>query len=92
MSNAALENHCTQTAWASRVGCCRRGHTIYCLRTWLLKRDIFLSIFTLEHILCLLLSLIYPAVYLLNKDLCELSFSRYIALELCQKDDIFPEK
>ena len=28
--------------------------------------------------MCLLLSLIYPAVYLLNTDLCELSVSRYI--------------
>ena len=45
--------------------------------TWLLKMAIFLSIFTFEHILCLLLSLIYPAVYLLNNDLCELSVSRY---------------
>ena len=44
---------------------------------WLLKRVVFLSIFTLEHILCLLLSLIYPAVYLLYKELCELSVSRY---------------
>ena len=46
-------------------------------RTWLLKRVIFLSIFTFEHMLCVLLSLTYPAVYLLNKDLCELSVSRY---------------
>ena len=46
-------------------------------RTWLLIRVMFLSVFTFEHILCLLLSLIYPAVYLLNKDLRELSVSRY---------------
>ena len=44
---------------------------------WLLKRIIFLSIFTFEHILCLLFSLIYPAVHLLNKVLCELSVRRY---------------
>ena len=43
--------------------------------TWLLKSVIFLSIFTFEHILCLLLSLIYPAMCLLNNDLCELSVS-----------------
>ena len=54
-----------------------RAQNIPFKRTWLLKRVIFLSIFTLEHILCLLLSLIYPAVYLLKKDLCELSVSRY---------------
>ena len=30
-------------------------------------------------------------MYLLNKDLCELSVSRYSA-EICQKGDIFPEK
>ena len=40
---------------------------------------------------CLLLSLIYPAVYLINKDLCELNVSRYIP-GLCQKSDIFSEK
>ena len=68
MSNAALEIHCTRTAWASRAGLTVLGCK---------KRVIFLSIFTLEHILCLLLSLIYPAVYLLNKDLFELSVSRY---------------
>ena len=39
--------------------------------TWPFKREIFLSIFTFEHILCLLLSLIYPAVFLLNKGSCE---------------------
>ena len=39
-----------------------------------LKRVIFLSISTFEH-MCLLLSLIYPAVDLLNIDLCELSVS-----------------
>ena len=44
-------------------------------RTWLLKMVIFLSISNFEHVLCLLLSLIYPAVYLLNKELCELSLS-----------------
>ena len=79
MSNAALENHCTRTAGACIAGwlLSTRPRNIPFERTWLLKRDIFLSIFTLEHILCLLLSLIYPAVYLLNKDLCELSFSRY---------------
>ena len=68
MSNAALEIHCTRTAWASQAGL-----TVLDCK----KRDIFLSIFTLEHILCLLLSLIYPAVYLLNKDLFELRVSRY---------------
>ena len=36
-----------------------------------------MSIFTFEHILCLLLILIYPAVHPLNKDLCELGVSRY---------------
>ena len=51
-----------------------------------------MTIFTLEHILCLVLSLIYRAVYLLNKDLCELSVSQYAAPGLCQKGDIFPEK
>ena len=45
--------------------------------TWPLQRVICLSIFTFDHILCLLLSLIYPAVYLLIKDLCDLSVSRY---------------
>ena len=59
--------------------------------TWLLQRVKYLSIFTFEHILCLSLSLIYPAVYLLNKDLCELSVVD-TAPELCQKGDIFPEK
>ena len=55
--------------------------------TWLLNRVIFLSIFTFEHILCLLLSLIYPAVYLLTKDLCVET-----APELCQKGDFFSKK
>ena len=36
-----------------------------------------MSIFTFEHILCSLLSPIYPALYLINKDFCELSVSRY---------------
>ena len=73
MSNAArqrttvLEQHC------------HRGlaSVIQVNRTWLLERVIFLSIFTFEHILCSLLSLIYPAVYLLNKDFCELSVRLY---------------
>ena len=77
MSNAGLENHCTRTAWSSRIDCCQRGHKIYSLSVPAVKKGIFLSIFTFEHILCLLLSLIYPAVYLLLKDLCELSVSRY---------------
>ena len=45
-----------------------------------------MSILTFEHILCLLLSLIYPAVYLLNKDSLVLVDT---APELCQKGDIF---
>ena len=53
------------------------------------KRIIILSIFTLEHSLCLLLSLIHPAVYLLNKDLCELCVMSYTAPEFCPKCDIF---
>ena len=75
--NAALENHCTGTAWPMRIGCCRRGHNIYRLSIpGCEKGNIFVNIY-FWHILCLLLSLIYPAVYLLNKDLCELSISRY---------------
>ena len=54
-----------------------RAQNIPFKRTWLLKRVIFLSVFTFEHILCLILSLISPAMYLLNKDLCELSVSWY---------------
>ena len=41
-----------------------------------------LSLFTFEHILCLLLSLIYPVV----------QFMWDTAPELCQKGDVFPEK
>ena len=78
MSNAALENHCTRTAWSSPVGCCRRRHNIYRLSVhgWQ-KRQYFCQYFTSENILCLLLSLIYQAVCLLNKDLCELSVTLY---------------
>ena len=46
-----------------------------------------IPIITFEHILCLILPLIYPGVYLLKKDLGEL-----VAPELCQNCDIFPEK
>ena len=49
-----------------------RAQNIPFKRTWLLKKVIILSILTLEHILCLLLPFIYWAVYLLNRDLCEL--------------------
>ena len=48
------------------------------------KRVMFLSIFTFEQLLCLLLSLIYPAVYLLNKDLCDQSYAKKVIF--------FPEK
>ena len=41
--------------------------------------------------MCTLLSLIYPAVYLPNKDLCELSVSRY-STRVLPKIDIFPDK
>ena len=54
-----------------------RAQNIQFMCTWMLKREIFLSIFTFEHILCLLWSLIYPAVYLLLKDLCVISLCRY---------------
>ena len=50
--------------------------------TWQLKGVIILSIFTFEHILCLLLSLIYPASSALVDT----------APDLCQKGDLFPEK
>ena len=68
-----------------------RAQNILFKRTWLLKRVIFLSIFTFEHILCLLLSLIYPAVYLLNEDVCELSVSRF-STWVMPKRWFFPEK
>ena len=70
MSNAGLENHCNSMVIASWL-LSMRAQNIQVKCTWLLKRDNILSIFTFEHILCLLLSLIYPAVYLLLKDLCE---------------------
>ena len=51
--------------------------TKYTVKAYLaVKKGNILSIFTFVHIL-LLFSLIYQAVYLLNKDLCELSVSRY---------------
>ena len=73
MSNDALYSNSMGIAgWLLST----RAQNIPFKRACLLKR-VFLSIFTLEHILCLLLSLIYPAVYLLNKELRELSVSRY---------------
>ena len=75
MSNAALINNCTRTAWSSGVGCCQRGHKIYRLSVPACEKRYFLSLFTFEHIMCLSLPLIYPAVYLLNKDLCEIRVS-----------------
>ena len=56
------------------------------------KGNIYVNTFTSENILCLLLSLIYPAMCLLNKDLCELSVSRYSTWVMPKKGDIFPEK
>ena len=79
MSNAALENHCTRTAWWLQIGCCRRRHNIYRLSVhgWQ-KKVIFLSIFYFKYsALIIVTSLIYPAVCLLYKDLCELSITRY---------------
>ena len=69
-----------------------RAQNIPFKHTWLLKRVIFLSIFTFEYILCLLLSLIYPAVYLLNKDLCVLSVSRYSTLVMPKRVIFFLKK
>ena len=57
--------------------------------TWLSKRYCFCQYFTSENILCLLLSLIYPAFCLLNKDRCELSVSRYSTWVMPKKGDIF---
>ena len=59
-------------------------------RTWLSKKGSVCQYFTSENILCLLLSLIYPAVRLLNKDLCELSVSRYSTWVMPKKGDTFP--
>ena len=56
------------------------------------KKGHFLSVFTFEHILCLLLSLIYPAVYLLNKDLCELSVGSKQHLSYAKQMIFCPEK
>ena len=76
MSNAALETTVLEQHGHHRLAAVGEG-TEYTIQVNLaVKKGIF-SIFTFEHILCLLLSLIYPAVYLLNKDLCELSISRY---------------
>ena len=59
MSNAALGNHSNSMGIAGLL-LSTRAQKIPFKRTWLLKRVIlFLSIFTLEHILCLSLSLIY---------------------------------
>ena len=79
MSNAALENHCTQTAGSSRIGCCRQRHNIYRLSvyTWLSKKVIFGNILLLQIFYAFYCHLYYPAVCLLNKDLFELSLSRY---------------
>ena len=64
LKRSTLETHCTRTAQSSRIGCSRRGHKNVYLAV---KKDIFCQYFTSENILRWLLSLIYPAVYLLNK-------------------------
>ena len=46
MSNAGLENHCTQTAWSSQIDCCQRGHKIYSLSVPAVKKGtIFVNIY-----------------------------------------------
>ena len=64
-----------------------RAQNIPFKHNWLLIRVIFLSIFTFEHILCILLSLIYRAVYLFNKDRKSIQH-----LSNAKKGDIFWKK
>ena len=84
-----LENHCTQTSQSSRGGCSRQVHKIEYLavnKGNVLVNFLLLKIFNRE-----LLSLINPAVYLLNK-----FFVGWVigatAPELCQKCDFFLKK
>ena len=79
MSNAALENHCTQTALSSQVGCSRRERKIhvYHFLNLAVKKVISCQYLTSENILCL-----YQAVFQLNKDLWDLSNSRYSIQDL----------
>ena len=58
-----LENHCTRTAQSSRGGCSRVHKIVYPA----VKRQYFGQVFTSENSHRELLSLINPAVYLLNK-------------------------
>ena len=60
-----LENHCTRTAQSSRGGCRRRVHKIEYLAVN--KGNILVNLFNSENVNRKLLSLINPAVYLLNK-------------------------
>ena len=60
-----LENDCTRTAQSSRGGCSRRVHKIVYLAVN--KGNILVIFFTSENIHRELLSLINPALYLLDK-------------------------
>ena len=60
-----LENHCTRTAQSSHGGCSQQVHkTVYLAVN---KFNILVNFFTSENIHRELLSLLNPAVYLLNK-------------------------
>ena len=59
-----IENHCTRTAQSSRGGCSRRVHKIEYLAVN--KGKSLVNIFILENIHRELLSLLNPAVHLLN--------------------------
>ena len=65
LTKLALENHCTRTVQSSRGGCSRRVHKIEYLAVN--KGNILVISFTSENIHRELLSLVNPAVYLLNK-------------------------
>ena len=60
-----LENHYIRTAQSSRGGCSRRVHKIVYLTVK--KGNILAIFFTFENIHRELISLINPAVYLLDK-------------------------
>ena len=86
MSNAALDHHCSRTAWPSRDGCCRPGHKIPFKHTLLLKRVIFCQ-YLLVNIFCAYYCHLYIELCICLTKIV----SRYRTWVM-PKSDIFPGK